>query len=460
MTGGTRKEKVKQSKTRYHMEEQTTMVMIRDLLKNSEIHLDPKTTDHNMRTYRRLLKIFSGAKDARCQKKVTYSLDHLILMIFMAVLGGAEGYNEMQKFWEYHHKLYRRLFYIYAGVPSHDCFRHLLGVMDPDEMNRILVCVLTTSDMALRKALHLPTPKYTHVCVDGKELRGTGVDLNCDGERLRNLQSLNIYDNTSDICLFSKAIEVKTNEIPVAAKILGQMNLRNTIVTFDALHTQKNTISVIVSRKGDYVGGLKGNQGKILDLVVSLFTGDRKNRIREQQKMYVCTKEIAHNQLEEREFHVLTLTPAQRKGEFSEWEGIRSVVCYTKTCTNNITGEKNTEVRYYLSSLTDPEWISATLRGHWGVENRLHNGLDTVFMEDHMKVVDRNAAMNRDIIYKACLSLLRKLQDVKGVKGQTSKKTLRKIMGWDFEGQMSEALTLLDAKTLCQSITLETRARK
>lgn len=437
------------------------MAMIADLLKGQEINFVPLSIGHHMKAYRRLIKIFSAAEDSRCKKKTKYLLSHLILMIFLAVLGGAQGYNEMQKFWEIHHKLYRKLFFVYDRVPSHDCFRHLLGVLKPEEMNKVLVEVLYASDNSLRMALGLQPHGYTHLCVDGKELRGTGVGLKDDGQTIRNLQSLNIYNTTSDICIMSKAIEEKTNEIPVAQELLGKMNLRNTIVTFDALHTQKKTISIIVSGKGDYLGGLKGNQGKILDEVISMFTSDKMQSMKGSEKNYLYAAEISHNQLEQREFYVMPLTLAQRKGKFSEWEGIKSIVCYMKTCTNNITGKINVpEIRYYISSLTDIEWITSCIRGHWGIENRVHNGLDTVFDEDSMKVEDRNAAMNRDLVYKACLALLRKIQDVKGVKGWVSKNTLRKCLGWDFEGQMSEVLTLLDPKILSNSLIVVPRKQE
>lgn len=59
------------------------------------------------------------------------------------------------------------------------------------------------------------------------------------------------YDASNEICLYSEAIDEKTNEIPVAQKTLKNMNLKGCIVTFDALHTQKDTVAVIREQKGD-----------------------------------------------------------------------------------------------------------------------------------------------------------------------------------------------------------------
>ena len=442
-------------------EEQTTMVQISDLLRGYTIRIDASPSASRMRVYRRLLGIFSTAKDSRVAGRTTYHLGDLILMMFLSVLAGADSYRDMEEFWKIQSKLYRRIFYAYGRVPSHDCFRHVLGVTKPEELNRVLVSVLTSSESSLRKALKLPKREYRHVCVDGKQLRGTGRVLKEGVGEIRDLQSLNVYDNTSDICLYSSAIDTKTNEIPTAQEILRGMELKNCVVTFDAMNTQKETCVVVRDRKGDYVGGLKGNHGNLMSAVQCMFTQDVKDGLKAGGgDGYAVTREISHNQLEEREFHVLPLTPSQRKGFFSEWAGIRSVVCYVKTCTNNITGKVTSETRYYITSLKDTDWIAATIRGHWGVENRLHNGLDTVFMEDLLSDADRNAAMNRDALCKACLSVIRKYQDIKGYKGELSKRGLRKMMGWGFEQQLAEYVTLLDPKAIEECLIVNPKEKK
>ena len=43
-------------------------------------------------------------------------------------------------------------------------------------------------------------------------------------------------------------------------QLLRRMDLRNTIATWDALNTQKETVKTVINGKGDYVGALKGNQ--------------------------------------------------------------------------------------------------------------------------------------------------------------------------------------------------------
>jgi len=92
---------------------------------------------------------------------------------------------------------------------------------------------------------------YRQICIDGKEENGTGrkYTQNSD-DKVKNLQTLHVYDASDDICLYSRIIDRKTNEIPVAQEILATLNLKDTVVSFDALHTQKKTVAIILEQQG------------------------------------------------------------------------------------------------------------------------------------------------------------------------------------------------------------------
>ena len=48
-------------------------------------------------------------------------------------------------------------------------------------------------------------------------------------------------------------VGVKTNEVPMATVVLGQIDLRGTLVTADALHTVKATAEFIHQGGGEFV---------------------------------------------------------------------------------------------------------------------------------------------------------------------------------------------------------------
>lgn len=139
----------------------------------------------------------------------------------------------------------------------------------------------------IKKSLNLKEDKRL-ICFDGKEQKGTGRKYGTDSE-IRNLQTLNVYDASNGVCLFSKSIDEKTNEIPVAQEILKCMQLTNSIVTFDALNTQKKTIEIIANQKGDYVGALKANHVTFANEVTDYFTDKICAKIKDSGKNYYQT---------------------------------------------------------------------------------------------------------------------------------------------------------------------------
>ncbi|MDN5334889.1 ISAs1 family transposase [Sphaerochaeta halotolerans] len=434
------------------MEFETLKIQIEEFQSSSTMTMRVAGNETRIRILKKILKLFEGVSDTRVQGRVTYRLNEIILMLFLATLAGSESCLGTQDFWRSNTRLYKRLFNKDA-VPSHDTFRRILGLIRPDEFNALLVNILTDSDAAIRKALKLPSPTKKIVSVDGKQLRGTGRKADTE-EEIRDLQILNVYDQDSETCLFSEAIESKTNEIPHAQDILSRMNLRDTVVTFDAMHMQTKTVGIIADGKGDYVGGLKGNQGKASEFAKALFTQENLEKLKAIDGCFHMTSEISHNQLEQRSFYLYPLTSSEKKGLFSDWKKAHALVCMAKSMVHNITGKRTDEVRYYLTSLKDIGDAAHCIRSHWNIENGLHWNLDTVFHEDSMALSDRNAAHNQDLLNKACLSLYKRLGDLMGGKEKISKRRLRNIFGWNFNDAMSRTLTLMDPATFAKSVEI------
>lgn len=434
------------------MEFKTLRMQIEDFQSSSTITIRDLGNETRIRILKKILKLFGDVPDCRVQGRITYRLNEIILMLFLATLAGSESCLGAQDFWGGNDRLYRRLFGKEA-IPSHDTFRRILGLIKSDEFNSLLVNILLNSDSAIRKALKLPAPQKKIVSVDGKQLRGTGRKADTV-EEIKDLQILNVYEQDSQTCLFSEAIESKTNEIPHAQDILSRMNLKDTVVTFDAMHMQTKTIGIIAEAGGDYVGGLKGNQGKASEFAKALFIQENLEKLKGIDGCYHMTSEISHNQLEQRSFYLYPLTASEKKGLFSDWRKVHALLCMAKTMRHNITGKETDEVRYYLTSLKDIGDAAHCIRAHWNIENSLHWNLDTVFREDYLALSDRTAALNQSILNKACLSLYKKMSDLIGGTQKISKKRLRKIFGWNFNDAMSQTLTLMDPTTFAKSVEI------
>ena len=101
-----------------------------------------------------------------------------------------------------------------------------------------------------------------------------------------------------------------------------------------------------------------------------------------------------------------------------KWEGLRSVGFVE--ATREVNGQASVERRYYLSSLPlGVETFARAVRGHWGVENKLHWAMDVSFGEDDSRARAGNAAENLATLRRLALNLLKRERTKKrGIRGK------------------------------------------
>ena len=316
------------------------------------------------KTIQRFLRLFKQISDQRVEGMIDYPLSEVILIAFLAILCNASAWVEIEEFGHEKEKWLRKFLKLEHGIPSHDTFRRVFALINPLQMEMATVNFLMENMNSIKKSLKLKDSGPRLICVDGKEEKGTGRKHGTD-EEIRNLQTLHVFDASSEICLFSRSIDKKTNEIPVAQEVLRTLQLKDCIVSFDALHTQKETIEIIVEQKGDYVGALKGNQGTLSEDAEALFTTEMKAKIKSESKDYYESSEKAHGQVEVRHFYMLKAK--QRFNGKLAWKNLRNFICYEKYTCNIVTGKEAMEIRYYITSLRDVELCAESIRGHWSV---------------------------------------------------------------------------------------------
>jgi len=395
----------------------------------------------------RIISCMEEVSDKRIQGMINYPMPYILLLAFLAVLSGAENWTDMETFAVAYKTKLNGILPHYKGkaTPSHDTFRRVFGMVKPEELQRATTMFLVEELEQIKKALGIKENGLRHLGLDGKEQKGSGRKYGTV-EKISNLQTLHCYDITNGICLASVPIETKTNEIPVAQKLLEEMQLKNSVVTFDAMNTQKETVEVIKRGGGHYVGGLKGNHEIFHKEVAKYFTETELEKIKAKGNNYRQTKEKAHNRIETRQYYLTTNIKWYK--ETSKWAGLRAFICYEIETKDMVSGKETKERRYYIASLTDVEKCADAIRSHWGIENQLHWHLDVTFGEDDNTTMDKNAFNNLSIMNKMALSLLKVVQPThkQGIKG------IRKKFGWDLIAQLTNLLNFLDEEQISEAM--------
>jgi predicted transposase YbfD/YdcC len=351
---------------------------------------------------KRFIRLAKKVTDGRMAGMVEYPLREILLVAFFAVLSGADNFSAMAIYGREQVAWMKSFLKFKNGTPSHDTFRRVFSLVDPNVLQRLTVDFLMENLNRIKTAVGIETEGVRLINADGKQANGTGRNKSKDGA-FPNLQELNVYDASNGICLGMKGIDKKTNEIPAAQELLGLLDIKGALVTCDALNTQKETMRVIVEGKADYTAALKKNHHLFFDEVDAYFTKDRLADIRSGGTNFFTSIDKAHSQVERRNYYLTT--DVKWFCERGKWKKLKAFVCHEKIITDTSTGDVRTERRLYISSVEDVRLCAEAVRGHWAVENSLHWHLDCSFGDDDDATTDKNAYENLALFRRMALTL-------------------------------------------------------
>lgn len=256
--------------------------------------------------------------------------------------------------------------------------------------------------------------------LDGKTMRRTRRN----SKHLGALHVVSAWAGQTGLTLGQVAVDAKSNEITAMPQLLELLDLRQKIVTIDAMGCQKEIARIIADQEGDYLLAVKDNQPSLHAEMQAAFAKAQVKPFPAHRES--TTEDQGHGRHEQRTVRVLPAIRNLSVSQLQAWLGLLSLVMITRVVTCQATGVVTTEVSYYISSLwPNARRIGQAIRGHWSIENGLHWVLDVVFREDARRLYERTAAENIAFLNRLALSLLR------GDSTKGSLKVKRKRAGWN-----------------------------
>ena len=348
-------------------------------------------------------------EDFRGKRGRRYELRHLIALIVLAVVAGADDFAAIEAYCKSKVGFLGDRGLLRGGrIPSHDLFRLVLQKLDKEAFARVLAQWLSLAaerHSPPRGAADGLPPRLIHI--DGKSLRASRDG----GAHSRSaLQIVSAYCGDSRVTVAQSVIDAKSCEKTAIPALLGWLDLRDALVTIDAVATYKRTAALIRERRGDYLLALKRNNKLLFGRVARHFasTGETTDFFQQEN--------TGHGRWEWRKCYVVDAShgPFGLEG----WADARSVILLESARRTG--GKLGVEQRYYLSSLPpNAGALAHGIRRHWSVENELHWSLDVSFNEDRCRIKHKQAAANFAAIRRFALGLLRNANLSKlGIKNQ------------------------------------------
>jgi predicted transposase YbfD/YdcC len=372
-----------------------------------------------------VLDHFSALRDPRQSCKVVFPLPEIMLLVLCGTLVGAEDFVEIEE-WGGVNLPFLRTFLPYRDdIPSHDTLNDVINALDPELFKTCFMSWVTSLQAAgavqpqTGEALLPSALEKEVIAIDGKTSRRSH-----NRNKGRNpLHVVSAWASRQRLVLGQQATEEKSNEITAIPLLLDRLMLRGALVTIDAMGTQTAIAEKIIERGGDYCLALKENWPVLHADVERYFVEPPKDDVTTLQ-----TVDNVHGRLEIRNHSVChdvawLFSDRRYAGEVA-FPGLVMIAMVRGMVERH--GKIEHGVRYYLcSAKLDVATFARAVRAHWGIENRLHWVLDTIFHDDLARLRTGHGPENMAIVKHMAMNFLR------STTSRSSLKVRRKRAGWD-----------------------------
>lgn len=358
---------------------------------------------------------FEIVEEPRVAGRCDHPLNSILFLVVAAVISGADGPADIEDFGIAKREWLEQFVEFPAGIPSHDTIGRLLSLIKPQSLQDALLAWI--SELRHKRCENASDGPMV-VAIDGKTARGSYTDSG----KTNALHIVSAWATEHGVTLGQSSVDSKSNEITAIPELLKTLDLTDTIITLDALGSQKSIAKQIVNGKGDYTFAVKGNHKKLLEGMQAAFETVHDDGLVASGFRSKDVVQKGHGRNEARHYIVGPI-PESLRELVKGWANIKSIGQAINVTT---VGDKETvEVRYYISSrLPKVSEFANSVRKHWGIES-MHWVLDVVFGEDSSRIRTKHATANMSFVRRFVTSLLK--QDT----SRSSLKAKRKRAGWN-----------------------------
>ena len=270
--------------------------------------------------------------DPRKKKGKRHPLKAILGLIVIGLMCNQKSYTAIATWGRTQPKLAKALDFRDAKTPCAATFHNLLKNLNTLDLEHSLTQWVTQTYQGLPPVF---ASRLTAVSIDGKTLRGSK-----DPETGNPTHLLAAVSHELGIPLAQCAVSEKTNEgFPISRQLLKAFDVRQKVVTTDALLTQRRFCEEIIAHEADYLLPVKGNQKGVYQDIQDLFEPFSETETQEVQTRRFAslhTQEGAHldTHIAVEKAHgfltTRTLTASTLLTEHSDWPGLAQVYQYTR----------------------------------------------------------------------------------------------------------------------------------
>ena len=304
--------------------------------------------------------------------KIKYPLHEILFMVTFALLKGNTNFKDIWGWmiYNYDNPILKKIF-----------GRDDIEKISRSTFHRIIVNIDNNALEKVFRKYFLKFIKKENVAIDGKWLKGSDANGQYITEEQKSI--LNILDKDTKLVFAHKFLgKNKTSEITALREVFDEDIFSNEgqVFSFDALHTQVDTLNQINAQENHYIARVKGNQQGLKNKIIQTI-----NELEQPIDSYSyedpelsCNKKYIKREIE------VFYTPSMVQTMYhNKFDNIQSLIRVKKRLTDAKTKEETNMTSYFMANFrTTAKNFNNKILSHWRVET-YHYHLDMLFNEDN-----------------------------------------------------------------------------
>ena len=330
-----------------------------------------------LRSVTQVIKGRLSQHDTRNAEKIVYPYEYLFTVILLAGMAGFKTKDEVRLFWRTNSDFFSKVFPdLFGYIPSTSTITRAQRIIEHSVMGDVIKDIMSRHYNLVRMCRKIYATEVLSMrdvlACDGQAMRATDR-LQPDGSRSGGKQITSIVSYETGMTLGQAIHNKKNQEKQDILELSKDLDISNTILTWDAINTHPGLVEFVISKQADVFASL-----------------------------YFYNRSIV----------TLRAEDCMTQDVLQKWPHIRTVAIIETDRANMVTNEVTHSIRYYITTLemdSDkyPDFardlLDISLK-RWCVEvNHWH--IDRFFGQDQAAYENDDAAFCSTIVSKLTMSM-------------------------------------------------------
>jgi len=227
-----------------------------------------------------------------------------------------------------------------------------------------------------------------------------------------------MYSSKYGMTISQRTVDKKNTDAKAILDMIASLNLKNTILTWDANYSRTSTLDAVIEADTDFVAYEKENQGHLYEEIADTFGFTDKDMYKGE---ILSSKRVSslHGRIESKEISIIFREDALSTPMRKKWSSVKSVIRVrtSRVYKSSSVDSEDFEDRYFISSIC-PDGLDASfantmqdiILSRWQIESR-HWVIDVAFGQDAIPLRNKEYIENSTIYTKIAYNILSYIRD-------------------------------------------------